>query len=249
MTGVQTCALPISLVDSSGGDFARAVAERESWLSDAAIAAAYRRGGGHQRFGLPASRPERAGPFVVQRFQRYVFQHWIESVPGMPPRSSVVGALVGDYLKDAGLVSAEALVPPAHILPPVRLRVPAIGVDSTVVLADNDNLPRFRGVGWFIGSGFPGFRGNVVLFGHLNGVYETFGRLSELRPGDEIEVLTDERIHRYVVVGSRVVAADTVEVLAPATDKRLTLITCIGALDRKSVGEGKSVYIGGGRVL
>ena len=75
------------------------------------------------------------------------------------------------------------------ILPPTELKIPKIGVSARVVLADNENLPQFKGVGWLLGSGYPGFRGNVVLFGHLNGQYETFGRLSELASGDEVQVV------------------------------------------------------------
>jgi len=120
-------------------------------------------------------------------------------------------------------------VPP--VLPPLRLRVAKIAVDTPVVLANNENLPKYRGVGWFIGTGYPGFRGNVVLFGHLNGEYETFARLDELRPGDEAEILTASRSYRYVVDGSRVVTAEAVEVLAPSSDRRLTLITCSGTFE------------------
>jgi len=42
------------------------------WDTEAAIA----------RYGLPTSPPEDFGPFVAQRFQRAVLQHWSSSVPG-----------------------------------------------------------------------------------------------------------------------------------------------------------------------
>lgn len=114
------------------------------------------------------------------------------------------------------------------ILPPTELKIPKIGLDASVVLSDNENLPEFRGVGWLLGSGYPGFRGNVVLFGHLNGKNETFARLHELVSGDEIQVVADDRAYRYQVRDKRTVPRQAVEVLAPTSDYRLTLITCTG---------------------
>lgn len=118
--------------------------------------------------------------------------------------------------------------PSRPILPPTRVRIPKIAVDAPVVAGDADHLPRFKGVGWYIGSGFPGFRGNTVLFGHLNGPYETFGRLDQLVAGDAVEVQTAGAIFRYQVTSVATVPEDAVWVLAPSSDRRLTLITCEG---------------------
>ncbi len=124
--------------------------------------------------------------------------------------------------------ATPTLAPSRPILPPTRLRLPSIAVDTLVVLADNRNMPQFKGVGWYIGSGYPGFRGNVVLFGHLNGEYETFARLAELAPGDEVLVEALDKTYRYTVTGSTIVPRETVEVMAPSRDSRVTLITCTG---------------------
>ena len=101
--------------DGSGGDWARARETRLSWLTDDAIRAKYLAAGSVDRaielYGLPMSKPERRGPFVVQRFQRIALQHWVESVPGMPAPGSVVRVLGGDLLKEAGLVPAAAAQP------------------------------------------------------------------------------------------------------------------------------------------
>src|SRR5690349_3032139 len=77
--------------------------------------------------------------------------------------------------------AAPALTVPTApaALPPVRVRIPRIGVDWPVVLSDNADMPRFKGVGWLFGSAYPGWAGNMVLFGHLDGPYATFGRLPE----------------------------------------------------------------------
>ncbi|MGQ9677196.1 MAG: TlpA family protein disulfide reductase [Chloroflexota bacterium] len=124
--------VPAPQNDNSNGDFARAVAERESWLTDSAIAQAYRQGGGYERFGLPTSLPVQSGPFVAQRFQRYAFQHWIEDVPGMPPKGSVVGVLTGDIAKMTRLLTSEDLnprEPAAALTPPLAPPAAAEGVN------------------------------------------------------------------------------------------------------------------------
>lgn len=124
--------------------------------------------------------------------------------------------------------SPASVVDPA-ISPPVRLRIAKIGVDVPVVVADGSDLPRFKGVGWYLGTGYPGFHGNMVLFGHLNGLYETFGRLHELAPGDTILVDTlGGKPYRYRVVETKVVPQTAVDVLAPSRDEQITLLTCTG---------------------
>jgi hypothetical protein len=114
-------------ISDSGTTWAQTVAERESWLTEPAIADAYRRGGGYARYGLPTSKPARSGPFIVQRFQRYSFQYWVADVPGMPPKGSVVGALAGDLVKQAGLIPAYAASPagPAAAQTNVAVATPA----------------------------------------------------------------------------------------------------------------------------
>lgn len=101
--------------DGSGGDFAKAKTIRLGWLTDGAIKSTYLAAGSSQRaielYGLPQSMPERHGPFVVQRFQRIAFQHWVDSVPGMPPPGNVVRVLGGDLAKEQGLIPGDAMQP------------------------------------------------------------------------------------------------------------------------------------------
>jgi hypothetical protein len=111
--------------DGSRGDAARSAAIRLAWLEDEGIRAYYfanpnpsafaewPRQRAIELYGLPTSRPQRLGPFVVQRFQRVALQHWVEDVPGMPPVGSVVRVLGGDLLKEAGLLPGHALQPAA----------------------------------------------------------------------------------------------------------------------------------------
>jgi len=85
---------------------------RLTWLDDADIRAAYfgTRDAG-ELYGLPTSRPLKRGPFIVQRFQRVAFQRWVEPVPGMPAVGSMTRVLVGDLLKETGLVPRWAMTP------------------------------------------------------------------------------------------------------------------------------------------
>jgi sortase A len=128
-----------------------------------------------------------------------------------------------EQLNEAGVEHAP--------LPPKRIKIPRIGVDWPVVLSDNEHLPRFKGVGWLLGSAFPGAPGNMVLFGHLDGPYATFGRLHELQPGDEFAVTTDEGEFVYRVRSSFQTTPDDVSVLAPTDTPTATLITCSGRWD------------------
>jgi len=118
-----------------------------------------------------------------------------------------------------------------EILPPLRIEIPDIDADWPVVLADNSHMPRFKGVGWLMGSAYPGEVGNIVLFGHLDGSYSTFGRLKELRRGDQFSIFTETSEYRYLVLESIETTPDDVTVLAPTDRPTATLITCSGRWD------------------
>ncbi len=122
--------------DGSGGDFARAVIVRLSWLTEERLRDYYLRNPNPAVFptwglreamdlyGLPMSRPERFGPFISQRFQRVSLQLWVEEVPGMPAPGTVVRILGGDLLKEAGLVPRESTEPLPVDSPLLRIDPP-----------------------------------------------------------------------------------------------------------------------------
>ncbi len=108
--------------DGAGGDFQRARDIRLSWIADPDIRSAYFANPDPEQiplaawdpialYGLPTSQAQRFGPFLTQRFQRYVLQKWLDAVPGMPPPGRVVGVLAGDLAKQMGLVPAAAVEP------------------------------------------------------------------------------------------------------------------------------------------
>jgi sortase A len=107
----------------------------------------------------------------------------------------------------------------------VRIRIPALGVDASVVQGDGWEQLK-RGVGQHIGSADPGQPGNVVLSAH-NDIYgELFRHLDELQEGDEIILHTQTREVIYRVLYWRIVPPTEVSVMEPASDPIVTLISC-----------------------
>lgn len=120
---------------------------------------------------------------------------------------------------------------PAIALPndPIRIQIPAIGVDNTVRTGD-DWISLQAGVGHHPFSGRPGGTGNMVLTAHNDIFGEIFRDLEKLVPGDEIRVQSqDGQWYTYVVRESIVVEPSEVWVLDQnlgAQTPIATLITC-----------------------
>ena len=129
---------------------------------------------------------------------------------------------------------------------PVEVRIPAIGVDSTLVdlgIADDGTMQvptDFQKAGWLTAAPAPGERGPAVIAGHVDSHRgpAVFYRLSELRPGDEVEVVQEDGdVVTFTVRGSAQFAKDdfpTDQVYGPAPGPVLRLITCSGDIDPKS---------------
>ncbi len=118
---LATLGIPAPIAnDGSGGDFARAIDARFAWLTQPQIKDRYLANPNPaanktwgpmdsiQLYGLPTSLPQRAGPFIIQRFQRVAFQLWLDAVPGQPAPGSVVPILGGDLAKQFGVVPPSA---------------------------------------------------------------------------------------------------------------------------------------------
>jgi hypothetical protein len=127
---------------------------------------------------------------------------------------------------------------------PVRLRIPAIGVNAPVLpigVQAGGALaipPDPSDVGWWAGGSFPGARtGAVILVGHINSAVLGPGallRLQDARPGNVITVIAAGHAYRYRVVALRAYAKANLPVAAvfgQQVTARLVVISCGGPFD------------------
>jgi len=127
---------------------------------------------------------------------------------------------------------------------PVRLHIPAAGVDTPLVrlhrAADGSvQVPTDFGVaGWYADGPRPGQAGPAVILGHVDsrrgpGV---FYPLAGVAPGTEVHVdRADGGTATFRVTGVQTVAKDgfpTEQVYAPTLQSSLRLVTCGGPFDR-----------------
>jgi sortase A len=103
-----------------------------------------------------------------------------------------------------------------------RVEIPRLGV-SSVVRAGSDARTLKLAVGYIPGTALPGEDGNVGLAGHRD---TFFRRLRDIRPNDDIRVVTPNGTFTYRVERTRIVNPDDVWVLDPTGHPTLTLVTC-----------------------
>ncbi|WP_100501736.1 class F sortase [Geodermatophilus chilensis] len=142
------------------------------------------------------------------------------------------------------LVVAEPGTDRTAAAAPVRVRVPAIavnsellrlGTDASGVLVPPDDFTR---AGWFAGGAVPGDIGPAVVAGHVDSVDgpAVFYRLRDLAPGDEVLVdRADGTTARFTVTGVGRYPKDefpTEAVYGPTPRAELRLVTCGGDFDR-----------------
>jgi len=158
----------------------------------------------------------------------------------LPPRGVIsegpplpVPALPGSLTAEAG----------AQVADPVRVRIPAIGVDAPVgplYVEENGVLPPPEGnhvTGWWKQGPEPGENGPAVIAGHVDSYQgpAVFFRLHELRTGEEIFVDRADG-STAVFAAARVERHDknafpTTAVYGDTPDPQLRLITCGGDFD------------------
>lgn len=121
---------------------------------------------------------------------------------------------------------------------PLRLSISKIGVDAPVenprsrdtAVLDEALL---KGVVRFPGSGLLESNSNMFIFGHSTNwatvqhqAYKALNRLGELQLGDEIELLSTEKVYVYKVTNMSLVDKDEALVKFETGKKKLTLSTC-----------------------
>lgn len=184
----------------------------------------------------------------------------------LPPLVGAGAVLGRPWPDDSGAIGARPTATPTIVLPtatatiepklllPVRLRIPVMVLDSPVQEVEV-NMGQWEvsalDVGHHEGTGNPGEQGNVVLAAHRDINSALFRELDRLTPGDAVYVSNSLREYRYIVQESIVVGPNHTEVMAPTTDKRVTLITCtpiglatqrlivVGLLDEQYSGTGR----------
>jgi hypothetical protein len=138
---------------------------------------------------------------------------------------------------------------------PVRLRVPAAGVDSPLTgigLPPSGALVPPAGAttaGWYADGPTPGATGPAVIAGHVDwaGRPGTFARLREISPGDTVLVdRADGSTVGFTVTRVERAAKGefpTGAVYGPTPDAQLRLITCGGSFDRAAGSYADNVVV------
>ena len=184
-------------------------------------------------------------PFVV----RSMFSGTASEVAATRPSSSEVLATTSSAASSAvdgpsvtETPSAVPSTPSERLARPVRVRIPAIGVDARlrpIGLHDDGSMevPDFGMAGWYRLGPRPGEPGPAVVVAHVDS-YEgpdVFFRLRELSPGDEIEVRhKDGTWSRFVVQSTEQQLKEKLPVdriWNRTRDPVLRLVTCGGEFD------------------
>lgn len=165
------------------------------------------------------------------------------AAPDQEVPAAMAGAGTGPAARAPAPVVAEG-GPGTTAAEPLRVRVPAIGVDSSLVElgVDDDGAlvppADFDRAGWFAGGPAPGTVGPSVIAGHVDSRDgpAVFFRLGELAGGDEVLVdRADGTTARFAVTGAERFPKDrfpTQQVYGPTPRAELRLITCGGEFDR-----------------
>jgi sortase A len=103
-----------------------------------------------------------------------------------------------------------------------RLEIPRLHV-SAIVRAGSDARTLRLAVGHIGGTALPGERGNIGLAAHRD---TFFRRLGDIRPNDQVRLVTAAGTFTYRVEGTRVVEPQDLWVLDPTAQSTLTLVTC-----------------------
>lgn len=147
---------------------------------------------------------------------------------------------------DAGRLQdpdADAGAQPASSATPTSIRIPSIGVDSTLESLGIDADGRLQApidydlAGWYAGGVTPGAVGPAIIAGHIDSptAPAVFARLGELPVGAEVRVsMSDGSELVFTVTGavqSAKSAFPTDEVYSNVPAPELRLITCAGSFD------------------
>ena len=169
------------------------------------------------------------------------------SLPGAQAPGPVTPVAAAAAVEDGPRqITLAAAASPEGRAAPVRVRIPSIHVDSSLLRLGVDGAGAlqppddFGLAGWFPASPVPGDVGPAVIAGHVDSYVgpAVFFRLRELAAGDEVLVdRSDGTTARFSVTAAHRYPKDafpTEEVYGPTARAELRLITCGGAFDRSA---------------
>jgi sortase A len=110
--------------------------------------------------------------------------------------------------------------------PAAVLAIPSIGLDQ-VVIEGTTTEDLKQGPGHVANTPLPGEYGNAVVIGHRQTYGGPFASLDRLHTGDQITVTTGQGLYTYHVTRVERVHPGQRDVIGPATDSRLTLVTSV----------------------
>lgn len=167
----------------------------------------------------------------------------LADLPGADSTSPTLPANSGAPANEG--VEASKIIPiPAKPMPrgprkqsPNRLVIPSVGIDTKVIelntrYTDKGDLVWETApfaAGHHVGTANPGEQGNVVISGHISSPKEgaVFSRLPDIKVGDGLVVVTEEKNFLYQVVDKVVVLPTQVNVMSSTAGETLTLLTCV----------------------
>jgi LPXTG-site transpeptidase (sortase) family protein len=165
----------------------------------------------------------------------------LPGLQGLSGWASTSGVLVTTRAQLVTSPPVQLLIPTLNVHRPVE----AVGINRSRVL----NLPvNAWNAGWYKGGPVPGASGDAVIEGHAGYPDQPmlFGKLSSLRPGDQIVVvLADNSRRLFLVVRTTSVAVGVSPpgLADPNGSPRLTLITCTGSFDASTFSYSRRLVV------
>ncbi|MCM2422271.1 class F sortase [Streptomyces sp. RKAG293] len=171
----------------------------------------------------------------------------------LPPQPAAAAAV--DTIPGVVPPAARQVTPPLPASPPVRVRIPSIGVNAPLITValDKDGWvgsppPADKNLaGWFRNSPTPGAAGTSVIDGHVDNLAgpAVFYGLGALKKGGRIEVTRqDGRTAVFDVYGVEVFAKNAFpakRVYGDTGAAELRVITCGGGYTEKGGYDGNVV--------
>jgi len=145
--------------------------------------------------------------------------------PNSPGGARFNDAEIPEHLRPLVQSLFNAPLPTPGPAQAVRIQIPALKLDAPIVQGDGWEQLK-KGVGQHAGSGNPGERANLVFSAHNDIFGELFRDLDRLNPGDLVIVYTSRRAYTYIVVDTKIVTPNAVEVMDATSQPTVTLISC-----------------------